>query len=144
MAELEAALERTARLHGAGRARKVVEFADGRSESAGESLSRVLLSDLGLMPDDIQFRVVDGSNAVGRVDFVWPGLRTIGEFDGRVKYGRLLRQGEDGGEVLYREKLREDLLRELGWQVVRWVWADLDHPEVIAERLRRAFARAAL
>ena len=60
-----------------------------------------------------------------------------------MKYGRLLRDGEDPGQVVYREKLREDRLRELGWQVVRWVWADLAHPDVIAGRLRRAFARAA-
>jgi hypothetical protein len=66
----------------------------------------------------------------------------IAEFDGRVKYGRLLKEGQDAGEVVFREKQREDLLRDLGWEVVRWVWADLAHPEVIAERLRRAFLRA--
>ena len=36
----------------------------------------------------------------------------------------------------------DDLLRDLGWQVVRWVWADLDRPAAIAERVRRALARA--
>ena len=141
--ELEAALARTAGLRGAGAARRVVAFADGRSESVGESLSRVLLSDLGLMPEELQLRVMDGPRLAGRVDFAWPGLRTIGEFDGRVKYGRLLESDEDAGDAVFREKQREDRLRELGWQVVRWVWADLAHPGVIAERLRRAIARAA-
>ncbi|GAA3572772.1 hypothetical protein GCM10022197_31900 [Microlunatus spumicola] len=141
--ELEEALDRTAGLRGSERARRVVAFADGRSESVGESVSRVLLSDLGLMPEDLQHRVLNGARLAGRVDFAWPELRTIGEFDGRVKYGRLLGKDDDGGDAVFREKQREDLLRELGWQVVRWVWADLAHPEVIAERLRRAFARAA-
>lgn len=76
------------------------------------------------------------------MDFAWPEHRTIGEFDGRVKYGRLLRPGEDAGEVVFREKVREDLLRDAGWQVVRWVWADLDRPHVVADRVRRAFRRA--
>ena len=141
--ELEAALARAGRLRGAGAARRVVAFADGRSESVGESLSRVLLADLGLMPEDLQHRVMDGPRLAGRVDFAWPSLRVIGEFDGRVKYGRLLEADEDAGDAVFREKRREDRLRELGWEVVRWVWADLAHPEVIAERLRRAFARAA-
>ena len=141
--ELEAAMVRAGGLRGAGVARRVVAFADGRSESVGESLSRVLLADLGLMPEDLQHRVMDGPRLAGRVDFAWPSLRVIGEFDGRVKYGRLLEADEDGGDAVFREKRREDRLRELGWEVVRWVWGDLAHPEVVAERLRRAFARAA-
>ena len=141
---LLAALEREAGWPGVGRARRVVAFADGRSESAGESVSRVVLSERGLLPSDLQLPVRDGARLLGRVDFAWPEHRTLGEFDGRVKYGRLLRPGEDVTEVVYREKLREDLLRDLGWQVVRWTWADLDHPEVIVERLLRAFRRAHL
>lgn len=140
--ELSDALARAAGRRGVGTARRVVGFADGRSESVGESRSRVLLAELGLAPTDLQLPVMDGPRLVGRVDFAWPEHRTIGEFDGRVKYGRLLRPGEDGGDVVFDEKLREDLLRELGWEVVRWVWAELTHPEIIERRLLRAFARA--
>lgn len=141
---LPLALEREAGWPGVGRARRVAAFADGRSESAGESVSRVVLSELGLMPDELQLPVLDGVRVAGRVDFAWLEHRTVGEFDGRVKYGRLLEEDEDVREVVYREKLREDLLRDLGWQVVRWTWADLDRPAVIADRLRRAFRRAHL
>ena len=35
----------------------------------------------------------------------------FGEFDGRVKYGRLLKPGQDPGEVVFAEKRREDLIR---------------------------------
>jgi hypothetical protein len=45
--------------------------------------------------------------------------------------------------VVWREKRREDALRDLGWQVVRWTWADLLQPWVLADRLQRAFARNA-
>ncbi len=140
--ELSGALVRAAGRRGAGTARRVVAFADGRSESVGESRSRVLLAELGLEAPEIQLPVLDGQRLVGRVDFAWPEHRTIAEFDGRVKYGRLLRRGEDAGEVVFREKVREDLLRELGWEVVRWVWSELIQPDVIESRLRRAFARA--
>jgi len=139
---LQLAIEREAGWPGANLARRVVAFADGRSESAGESVSRVVLSELGLLPTNLQLPVLDGPRFVGRVDFAWPEHRTLAEFDGRVKYGRLLEPGEDPGEAVWREKVREDLLRDLGWQVVRWVWSDLAHPDVIAQRLRRAFLRA--
>jgi len=140
--ELNSALGRAAGRRGAGTARRVVGFADGRSESVGESRSRVLLAELGLEATEIQLPVLDGQRLVGRVDFAWPEHRTVGEFDGRSKYGRLLRHGEDAGEVVFREKVREDLLRELGWEVVRWIWSELSQPDVIERRLRRAFARA--
>ena len=61
--------------------------------------------------------------------------------DGKVKYGRLRRPGEESEDAVFREKLREDRVRDLGWEVVRWTWSDLQQPEVIADRLRRAFAR---
>ena len=69
-------------------------------------------------------RTVDGV-FVGEVDFGWPELRTVGEFDGAVKYGRDLRPGQDPVEVLYAEKVREDALRSADFGMVRWGWADL-------------------
>jgi hypothetical protein len=62
----------------------------------------------------------------------------LGEFDGRVKYGRLLKPGQSIEEVVYREKLREDALRDLGWRVIRWTWVDLYPGDVLVERLQRA------
>ena len=38
---------------------------------------------------------------VGRVDLAWPGYRTVGGFDGRVKYRRYLRPGQDPGDAVY-------------------------------------------
>ena len=71
------------------------------------------------------------------------GQRTLGEFDGRLKYGRMLHGDADLEDVLWQEKCREDALRELGWEIVRWVWADLWQPSRLVERIERAFARAA-
>ncbi len=127
---------------GTRRAARVLAFADGLSGSVGESRSRVLIKRLGLPAPDLQVRILraDGS-LIGRCDFGWRQYRTLGEFDGRVKYGRLLRPGQDPGDAVFAEKLREDELRDHGWKVGRWTWFDLDRPMVVGDRLRRAFAR---
>jgi hypothetical protein len=73
----------------------------------------------------------------------WDELGVVGEFDGRVKYGRDLAPGADAGAAVFAEKLREDALRDAGWEVARWVWADLRDFAPAAARIRRAMARAA-
>jgi len=127
---------------GIGTARRALELLDPRSESYGESVSRVLMLERGLPAAEPQLLVRDErGHVVARVDFAWPALGVVGEFDGRVKYGRDLAPGQDPAEALWREKVREDLIRDLGWQVVRWIWADLHHPAAWFARLERAFAR---
>lgn len=126
---------------GVARARRLATLLDERSESVGESRSRLVLHELGLPPPLLQYEVRHGARLVGRADFAWRQQWTLGEFDGRVKYGRLLRPGQTAADAVYDEKLREDALRDAGWQVVRWVWADLDHPDELRDRLLRAFAR---
>lgn len=140
---LRAALDRAARRPGLAAARRAVTFADGRSESVGESRSRVVLARFGLPATELQHEVWSADGAyLGRVDFWWPHCRTVGEFDGLVKYGRLLRPGQDPGDAVVAEKHREDALRDAGLQVVRWSWDELARFELVVPRLRRAFARA--
>jgi hypothetical protein len=124
-------------------ARRVVAFLDARSESAGESVSRVRIADEGLPAPQLQRQITNAyGRAIGRVDFCWDEQRTIGEFDGKIKYGRLLEPGQTSQDVIFAEKLREDELRDNGWQVVRWLWSDLYRPGVLRGRLIRAFTRA--
>jgi hypothetical protein len=129
---------------GSRSAARAVRFADGRSESVGESRSRVLLHALGLPPSAVQFPVIgaDGS-FLARTDFAWEDRRVVGEFDGRVKYGRLLRPGQEAGDVVFEEKRREDAIRNEGWGAVRWVWSDLGRRDRLADRVRRALGRGA-
>ena len=62
----------------------------------------------------------------------------IGEFDGRVKYGRLLKPGQDPGDVVFAEKRREDRLREAtGCAIIRLVWSDYEQPALVRDRLAR-------
>jgi hypothetical protein len=79
---------------------------------------------------------------VARVDFRWKEYNTVGEFDGKIKYGRLLKPGQRIEDVIFEEKVREDAVRDLGLQVVRWISRDLYRPGVLRERVLRAFARA--
>ena len=75
---------------------------------------------------------IPGSNAI--VDFLLDDAPVVIEFDGRVKYGRgadeldPFGRRRSGQEVLWQEKRREDRLRELGYEVVRVVWSELDSP----------------
>jgi hypothetical protein len=41
---------------------------------------------------------------------------------------------------VFAEKLREDAIRDAGFRVVRWIWADLDDFGDVVARLRAAFA----
>ena len=122
----------------------LLRHADGRHESPGETRLAHALRLLGIaaMP---QVRIA-GSNAV--VDFLVVDAPVIIEFDGQVKYGRSADEVDPfgrrlaGREVLWQEKRREDRLRELGYEVVRVTWSDLDSPQELARRIRQAVARA--
>jgi hypothetical protein len=122
-------------------ARRAVGFADPGSESVGESRSRVAMQRAGLPAPVLQWQVPDPCGChIGRTDFAWPALRTVGEFDGQVKYGRLLKPGQEPGDAVFAEKVREDRIRDTGLEVVRWTWAELGPAfTAVAARLRARF-----
>jgi hypothetical protein len=123
-------------------ARQAVRFADGRAGSVGESRSRVAMARAWLPAPELQWSVIDAQGRLlGRADFALPIDRVLGEFDGRVKYGRMLRPGQEPGDAVFEEKRREDALRDAGWEVVRWTWGELDAFDAVALRWRRAIAR---
>jgi hypothetical protein len=116
-----------------------VLMADGRAESVGESRGRWLFRGLHLPAPRLQYQVFDADGVLlGTCDWGWPEHELLGEFDGRIKYGRLLQPGQEPGEVVFAEKQREDLLREVtGHRMVRLIWDDYDRPVVTGQRLRR-------
>jgi hypothetical protein len=138
---LAQALLRAKGWEGVPAARRVAAFADGGSESVGESRSRVAIAAAGLPPPTLQWPVRYG-NSTAYTDFAWVEHRTVGEFDGRVKYGRALRPDQSVGDVVYAEKLREDAIRAQAWEVVRWTWPDLDDFGSTAARIRNRFRTA--
>jgi hypothetical protein len=115
-------LDRFSGRTGVPAARRVLDLADEHCESPGESRSRFRMHVDGLADPVTQWKVPDLSF---RTDFAWPRLGVVGEFDGKVKYGRALRPGQDLGAVLWEEKRREDRIRATGLAVVRWTWSDI-------------------
>lgn len=117
----------TARAH--RRAQQVLELASGLSESAGESVTLLVMRDVGC-PGPVQQHVFrDASGVIGRVDFWFPDQGVVVEFDGLVKYRDAgMRQGRTAEEVVIAEKIREDRLRALPEvrQVIRPVWHDVE------------------
>ncbi len=116
---------------------------DARSESVGESRTRFLCWQHGLPPAVPQYPITDPEGrVVAYTDLAWPAYGVFLEFDGKVKYSTLLREGESPVDVVLREKRREDMICELtGWRCIRLVWADLHRPAATALRIRSVLGR---
>lgn len=122
------------------RLRYAVSLLDAGAESPGESLSRLMFVRHWLPRPQTQFHVEGPAGFSAWTDFAWPELGVLGEFDGKKKYMRDANDDDDPGDVVFREKRREDALRRLGWIVVRLVWAELFTPELTVARFRSALA----
>ncbi len=134
-AALHDAVQELTGSRGCVRAREVAAFADGRSESAGESLSRVAIRKLRLPAPVLQREFRDH---LGRmiVDFWWPDANLAGEFDGKGKYLREeYTRGRTTAEIVLAEKAREDRLRTLGPRVTRWGWDEAKFLPMLRARL---------
>lgn len=127
-------------------AREAVGFADPLAESPGESLSRCVMRSLRAIPAPrLQHQYLsEEGHVIARTDFSWGDGRLAGEFDGKVKYSGRASNGADPGEVVWREKQREDRLRDLGVVVIRWVWDDLFAPVRFERLLLGGLRRAQL
>lgn len=130
--ELAAAAETmTARRGGHGLSR-LVERADGRHESVGETRTAYLLHQMGLRFTPQVW--IGGGDARYRADFVLDDAPVVIEFDGAVKY--------DGRAALVAEKRREDRIRAHGMVVVRVTWEDLEDPRRLQARIMEAISAA--
>lgn len=125
------------------KARKVFAFADGRTETVLESVSRVTMSQLDIpMPTPQTVLYVAGREI--RVDFDWaPDLDLVGEADGLEKY--LPNGGTDRAATLRAvqdEKDRERRILTVRREIVRWGWREANDPRLLAAILLPAIARA--
>ncbi|MFQ4148217.1 type IV toxin-antitoxin system AbiEi family antitoxin domain-containing protein [Arthrobacter sp. LAPM80] len=116
----------------------VINFASTLSGSAGESISRAKMHQLGFPAPVLQKQFILRGGDAAFVDFWFKEQNMAGEFDGRAKYQR----GDWGGgsveERLWKEKRREDDIRSQGIGFVRWTWSDVRTREQFAALLRRA------
>lgn len=107
-----------------------------KSESAGESYTRLLLDEMGLTYTEQKELIVDGQ--LYRCDFALEEFGIIIEFDGRLK----LTDFGASDVVLERERYREKAMQNAGWTVFRADW-DLvtRRPENFKQNLRRLLQR---
>lgn len=115
----------------------VLRLADRRIESVGESRTSYLFWKQRLPTPVPQYEVYDEGVLIARLDFALPEYGVWFEFDGRLKYQLAGDQAADASAVVFREKRREDRVREVtGWRCLRIVWRDLAEPVALAARIR--------
>lgn len=132
--DLRAVVAACDRWPGIMRARQVIEFSDARSESAFESISRVVFAEGRLPPPELQVWVGADGRVIARVDFLWRKYATIAEADGAIKYA--------DPERAKLQLQRDAELREAGFEVVHFTWQDLHiNPAQVLRSIRVAFRR---
>ena len=152
-ASVREVLDRQRGWPGAGAARTAYRLLDGRRDTWLESWSFARLWQLGVSLPEPQVTVLDEwGRFVARVDGMWRAWGVIGEADGKLKYGigragaeLATRSGLDeafSASAVFAEKRREDRLRDLGLEVVRWTLDDLLRaPEEVVRRIVAARRR---
>lgn len=116
----------------------VLRLADKRIESIGETRTFFCCYRHGLPCPVPQYEIKDASGRViSRVDFAWPELGLFLEFDGRIKYEKLLKEGERASDVVLRERDRERMICAVtGWRCLRVTWGELANHPRLAARIR--------
>lgn len=131
-------LEECGQWPGVVRARQVLGFADGRAESALESIARVRFAEFGIRPPDLQVNIRGRQGFIGRADFCWHEYRTIAEADGAMKYD------DQGPERARAQLARDEKFHDEGWGTFHFTWREIYHePALAIDRLHRTFARNA-
>lgn len=122
--------EQAARTVRATRLTPALSLADPARESAAESLSAGHLHLAGIPAPRVQAEIRTPRGSVFP-DFLWEETKLIGEVDGAVKYA--------SADAYVLEKEREQLLRDLGYRIVRWLAKEIMlTPAVVVERVARA------
>lgn len=136
MDQLEEVLRRCWNWPGIRRAQRAVTLADARSESALESVSRLVIGWLRLPAPEPQVLILDQFGApAGRLDFYWDEVGVAGEADGREKY-RLRPEERD------LEKDRQEHVEDEGITFARWGWAEpWRRPKLLETKIHSAFER---
>jgi hypothetical protein len=116
----------------------VIRLADPRIASILESRFWFFCFRAGLPAPIPQYevRTPDG-HLVAVLDFAWPSLGAYVETNGKIKYLELLEPDERPGDVIQRERRREELVHRLtGFRAMHVDWDDLSRPRTTEQRVR--------
>lgn len=105
------------------RARRAVRFADPRSDSPLESVSRATIALAGAPTPELRVELPGPSGPRTRVAFCWPALGLVGEADDAARYHHPVFRGDrTGRQVLAARFERQRQIEALGFRVIRWGW----------------------
>lgn len=99
--------------------RELVAYVDGRSESPMESETRLVFIDGGLPRPEVQFEIVDRCGQLWRVDFAWPAVKVVAEYDSMEWHANAV--------ALRHDRMKTARLQECGWTVIPIVVDDVRH-----------------
>lgn len=118
-------------LDGVQRARRAAEFVREAVESPRETDVRVALMRSGLPEPEINTNILDAFGTfLGRGDMVYRQWKVLVEYDGW--------QHERDATQRQHDHLRREALEADGWRVIVVTIGDMQRPELIAARVRRA------
>lgn len=121
--DLTGLLDRWPRARHSATVRTLASLASPRSDSPGESLTKLRLHELGRSRDFAQqVEVSDAEGLIGRLDFADETNLLAIEFDGWHKYADY---GNNVTDSFKREKRRDARLLRAGWTIRRVEWADV-------------------
>lgn len=131
--EFRAYVEGRSGVPGITGARRVLEFAEPKSESPMESRLRMLLVGGGLPRPQAQVEIHDaGGTLAGRLDLFYPDAKLGIEYD-----------GENHRDRLTDDNRRQNRLHRVGVSLLRYTAPDLrERPEVILREVGSALRRA--
>ncbi|CAM2778632.1 hypothetical protein [Skermania piniformis] len=133
-AQIAALADRRRGARGVRRLRELLDLVDGGAESPQETRTRLMLIDDGLPRPTTQIRIRDTTGrVVARADLGWEPWRVAVEYDGAHHWNDAAQRAWDIE--------RAELVRELGWRMVRVSSAQLrTRPWMICDRVRAALA----
>lgn len=103
------------------RAIAVAAFADGRAHSPLQSMSRATLAAAGAPAPELAVHIHDLASMDALLDFVWPALGLAGERDtGARSLHPSMHRGRTTAEVVADARERDEAIRAMGLEVIRW------------------------
>lgn len=118
-ADLVRAVDEQKGRRGIVKVRELVAYVDGRSESPMESETRLVFIDGGLPRPEVQFEIVDRCGQLWRVDFAWPAVKVVAEYDSMEWHANAV--------ALRHDRMKIARLQECGWTVIPIVVDDVRH-----------------
>ena len=116
----------------------VIRLGDPRIASVLESRFWCFCFLASLPAPTPQYKVFTPDRHLAAVlDFAWPEFGAYVETNGKFKYLELLKPGQKPGDVIERERRREELVHQLtGFRGMHVGWDDLASPRLTEQRVR--------